>query len=355
MLAVAEQSDQVRRFSAGSWQELSPIAVTGRVDAVAFRPRGSARACPCCSSTGTAATRGGVVRAGGRHVGGGGAGRQPAAPDRRVLPRAAGPRERATSPRSITDDAQDILAMIEGGLDSRGARRSASSTCPRTRRAGRVAIVGLQPGHAVEPLLSEKSHGHAKERGDHRGGVRVARRAQPRRGRRAELRNGLQRQRARSHAPPALRGARRGRLTQTCGQCPAGTPIAFSTNQPGDDTFITDLNGHGLGDSCTVGFTSATEAPSSRPTLRRRRALRERVRARRRAGGRGHAGRRLLRASPRAEPGAPTPSTSRSPASPPWCTPTSPTHWLTICTALRTVTDHQAPDPAQACTGLTHP
>ena len=34
------ESDQVRRFRAGGWQELSPIAVTGRVDAIAFRPRG---------------------------------------------------------------------------------------------------------------------------------------------------------------------------------------------------------------------------------------------------------------------------------------------------------------------------
>jgi hypothetical protein len=32
-----------------------------------------------------------------------------------------------------------------------------------------------------------------------------------------------------------------------------------------------------------------------------------------------------------------------------------PHHWLTICMALRTVADHEAPALAQACTGLTHP
>jgi len=32
-----------------------------------------------------------------------------------------------------------------------------------------------------------------------------------------------------------------------------------------------------------------------------------------------------------------------------------PHFWPTICMALRTVVDHQAPDLATACTGLTPP
>ena len=139
---------------------------------------------------------------------------------------------------------------------------------------------------------------------------------------------------------------------------PFSTPDTFTSNVSDETTFITALNGHPLADSCGAPGAFSSEAPRSRPGT---------------AGGvlyvalyaagnddlvvGGHTqeldclGRRLARnlAAPDAlnveMTGVAAPVHANTPH-----------HWDTICMALRTVTDHQAPaSQAQACTGLTVP
>jgi hypothetical protein len=355
MLAVAEQSDQVRRFSAGTWQELSPIAVTGRVDAIAFRPRGFGTRVP-------------VLFVHGHSGDSNAAWFEPAGDTSVAAALAANPQLRIDAfylelpvhgsgqnlTRSITDDAQDILAMIEGGLDSQGRTQVGILNMPAYQTAGRVAIVAYSQGTLSSRFYLKNLMGTRKN-----GAITVSEfvsLAAPNHGVGDALSCGTG---FSANEPDRTRrqlcaGRAAVVLTQTCGQCPAGTPIAFSTNQPGDDTFITDLNGHGLGDSCTVGFTSASEAPSSRPTLAAGVLYVNAFAPDDELVGGGTQGgdcfgRRLARNL------APDAVNLEITGVPSVVHANFPHHWPTICTALRTVTDHQAPDPAQACTGLTHP
>jgi hypothetical protein len=141
--------------------------------------------------------------------------------------------------------------------------------------------------------------------------------------------------------------------TQSCGSCTAGAPLPFTTNVADEETFITDLNGHGLGDSCGL-VANAGEAPSSRPSTANG-VLYVNLYAPddELVGGGTQSGdcfgRRLARnlaseADNREISGVPS-----------LVHVNFPHHWETICTALRTVVDHQAPAAGLACSGLTQP
>jgi hypothetical protein len=140
---------------------------------------------------------------------------------------------------------------------------------------------------------------------------------------------------------------------QTCGQCPPGSPVEFTNNATGDRAFIEDLNGHPLADSCTAG-AHPSEAPSSRPT-RADGVLYVNLFAPddELVGGGTQAGdclgRRLARNL------APDADNREISGVPSFVHANFPHFWPTICTALRTVVDHQAPPLATACTGLTQP
>jgi len=139
--------------------------------------------------------------------------------------------------------------------------------------------------------------------------------------------------------------------TQTCGQCPAGGPLPFTTNLPGDDTFLSDLN---PGSNTCGAAPNPAEAPSSRPT-RSDGVLYVNLFASddELVGGGTQAGdcfgRRLAR---NLAPDAVNVEIANVPS---LVHANFPHHWPTICMALRTVVDHQAPALAQACTGLTQP
>jgi len=151
-------------------------------------------------------------------------------------------------------------------------------------------------------------------------------------------------------------------VAAACGCGVLSTPAEFTTNQPGDLAFLETLNGHPLADSCRATPAASGEAPSSRPTT---------------AGGvlyasfyafdnadilvGGHTqtadclGRKLARnlapdAVNREITGVPGGILNVDTHA------NFPHHWPTICMALRTVADHQAPaDQVAACAGLTHP
>src|SRR4030095_2232556 len=116
-----EQQNAVRIFRAPAWSALTPLPLTGRVDAVAFRPRGVAARIPGLFLRGAGSGVGptGFEPGTGTSV----AAALAANPQLPVdafyieMPVHGGGRNRS---RTVEEDAQDILAMIEGGTDSRG-------------------------------------------------------------------------------------------------------------------------------------------------------------------------------------------------------------------------------------------
>jgi len=74
--------------------------------------------------------------------------------------------------RTIDQDAQDILAMIEGGLDSNGGTQVGILSMPAYQAIGRGAIVGYSLGTISARYLSHEPDGEPPQRGDHGVGVR---------------------------------------------------------------------------------------------------------------------------------------------------------------------------------------
>ncbi len=263
--------------------------------------------------------------------------------------------------RSITEDAQDILAIIEGGPDSRGGQQVGILNMPAYQRRGRLAIIAYSQGAMSSRYYLKNLMG--SRRG---GAITVAEfvaLAAPNHGAAGTLICGT------SDEPDRARRQLCGGYTATtasqlspCGRCFPGPPSPFSTNQSGDDTFITDLNNHPFSESCNAGYSNSDEAPQSRPT-RSDGVLYVNLYA---AGNDdiivGGAtqfgdclGRRLARSH------APDVA-NREIAGVPGVVllgqvhANFPHHWPTICTALKVVVNHQVPpDPVQACTTLTHP
>lgn len=363
LLAVSESRDRVRLFRAPAWQELSPVMLTGRVDAVAFRPQQVAARVPVVFVHGYSGPTGeawfeapagtSVARA------------LAANPQLRVdahyleLPRrgSAFPQQFG---RGIQDDAQDILALIEGGADSRGAQQVGLLNLPAYQSAAKVAIVAFSTGtlsarHYLKNLMGTRRSGAvtvsefvAIAPPNHGVAGAILACSDP-----AEPDRTLRQ----------LCAGRVGTLLSAAAPCPCGPlsmPDPFTTNVAGDATFIADLNGHALADSCGMPGVFATEAPRSRPGTAGGVlyvALFAAGNGDLVVGGQTQAldclGRRLAR---NLAPDAINVEMAGVPGPAAAVHANTPHHWETICMALRTVTDHQAPaSQAQACTGLTVP
>lgn len=255
--------------------------------------------------------------------------------------------------RSIADDATDLLAIIEGGLDSRGQSHVGLLNYPVYQGVGRVAIIAYSQGALSSRYYIKNLMGSRRTPAGTITVSELVTLAAPNHG----VGSILLACGNRNEPNRSLRQLCAGRmglaLPLPCNQCLTGTPLPFTSNQPGDDTFITDLNGHPLSDSCLANASFAGEAPFSRPT---------------RADGILYVnlyatgdlfvgdgtqsgdcfGRRLARnLAPdvdNREFNVPIPIHA-----------SVPHHWEIICTALKTVSDHQAPAVGSPCAGLTRP
>jgi len=266
--------------------------------------------------------------------------------------------------RSITEDAQDILAIIEGGLDSRGVQQVGILNMPAYQRIGRVAIIGYSQGAMSSRYYIKNLMGSRRN-----GAITVSEfvaLAAPNHGAGGLFTCGT------SHEPDRARRQLCGGHTATaasqlspCGVCFPGPPSLFSTNQTGDDTFITDLNTHPFSDDCNVTYNNPDEAPFSRPS-RADGVLYVNLFAATNAdaivGGATQTGDCLGRRLARNH--APDVA-NREIAGVPGVVllgevhANFPHHWPTICTALKAIVGHQPPpdpvDPVQVCAGLTSP
>jgi hypothetical protein len=362
VLAVAEVSGQVRRFRAHTWQELSPIPLSGRVDAVAYRPQGFGQRIPVVFIHGHS---GGSADAWFNTTGGTSFAAALAANPQLPLDvfymelPLHGSAHPGNQGRSIEEDAQDVLAVIEGGVDSRGGSHVGILNMPAYQGVGRVAIIAYSQG-----TMSSRSYLKNLMGSRRNGAITVSEfvaLAAPNHGVGDLLSCGDANEPDRARRQ--LCGGRTGTLVSqsaACGACPLGGPSPFATNQPGDDAFITNLNGHPLSQDCDGSFSHPAEAPASRPS-RPDGVLYVNLFAAGNGdgivGGATQAGdclgRRLARNH---APDAMNMEVGGVPGILGQVHANFPHHWPTICSALRTVVDHQPPaDPAQACAGLTQP
>ncbi len=175
--------------------------------------------------------------------------------------------------RSIADDALDILAAIEGGPDSNGVQQTGILNRPEYAAVGKVALVGYSQGAissryylknlmgtrrseaitvSVFAALAAPNHGAG-------GTFSCGNASQPDRSSR-ELCGGRT-------ATFASQGSPCGACLKSLVPPVAGDPDPFSTNLPGDETFLTDLNGHPFSADCSGSIAQPElEAPRSRPT-----------------------------------------------------------------------------------------
>ena len=263
--------------------------------------------------------------------------------------------------RSIAEDAIDILAAIEGGSDSQGIQHT--GILNRSEYAGveRVALVGYSQGAiscryyiknlmgtrrseaitvSVFAALAAPNHGV--------GGIfSCGDASEPDRSGR-ELCGG----RTATQISQAL----------PCGTCLGNlAPALFSTNLPGDETFLTDLNGHPFNADCNGSIERPElEAPHSRPTTQDGVIYLNLYAANNEdlvVGGDTQSldcfGRRLARLH---APDAVNRQISGVPATLPHTVHGNfPHHRSTICTVLKTVMDQQVPEEEDACAGLSVP
>jgi hypothetical protein len=363
LLAVAEQQNAVRLFRAPTWQEQPAIGLTGRVDSVVFRPRNVAPRVP-------------VLFVHGAGSGVGPTWFEPGVDTSVAAALAANPslpidafysempvHGGGQNPtRTIAEDAQDILAMIEGGLDSRGGTQVGILNMPAYQAIGRVAIVGYSLGTMSARYYLKNLMGSRRN-----GAITVSEfvaLASPNHGIASAFLVGCDDVNQPDRVGRQLCGGRTATVLSAVASCGCGlaTPAAFSTNQGDDATFLTTLNGHPLADSCQATPAAPSEAPSSRPTTAGG-ALYASFYAAGNAdvlvGGHTQAGdclgRKLARnlapdAINREITGVPGGVLNVDTHG------NFPHHWPTICMALRSVVDHQVPaDQTAACSGLTHP
>ncbi len=363
LLAVAEEQGTVRLFRAPAWQPATSVALTGRVDAVAFRPRNVASRIPVL-----------FVHGAGSGVGptwfepGTGTSVAAALATNPQLPIDAfyiempvhGNNQNLT--RTIQQDAEDILAMIEGGLDSRGGTQVGILNMPAYQAIGKVAIVGYSLGTISARYFLKNLMGTRRN-----GAITVSEfvaLASPNHGIASTVvacddvnqQDRVSRQLCAGQTATGLSAI------AACGCGVFSMPDEFAMNQTGDLTFFNDLNGRPLSDTCEAAPATPDEAPRSRPTT---------------AGGvlyasfyafdnadilvGGHTqttdclGRKLARnLAPDAAnreitdvPGGLLNVDTHA---------NFPHHWPTLCMTLRTVANHQVPaDQTAACTGLTQP
>lgn len=270
--------------------------------------------------------------------------------------------------RSIAADALDILAAIEGGPDSSGVEQPGILKRSEYAANGKVALVGYSQG-AISSRYYLKNL-----MGTRRSGVITvsvfAALAAPNHGAGGTFSCGDANQPDRSARE--LCGGRTANVASQaspCGSClkslfppVPGDPDPFSTNQTGDNTFLTDLNGHPLSANCSDSIADPDlEAPRSRPPtpdgvlyLNLYAASNEDLIV----GGDTQSmdcyGRRLARLH---APHAFNRQISGVPSSwPETVHGNFPHHRPTICTVLRTIRDQQVPgENEDACAGLSVP
>jgi len=154
LLAVAEQQNAVRLFHAPAWQELAPLPLTGRVDAVAFRPRDVAARIPVLFVHGAVSGVGPTwfepgTGAMSTSVAAGLAANPQLPIDAFYIEMPLHGGNQSVT-RTIDQDAQDILAMIEGGLDSNGGTQ--------------VGILDMPAYQAIGPGVTKSRHRQYRRR-----------------------------------------------------------------------------------------------------------------------------------------------------------------------------------------------
>jgi pimeloyl-ACP methyl ester carboxylesterase len=270
--------------------------------------------------------------------------------------------------RSIADDALDILAAIEGGLDSGGVQQTGILNRPEYAAVEKVALVGYSQG-AISSRYYLKNHMGTRRNGAVTVSVFAAL-AAPNHGAGGTFSCGDPSQPDRSTRE--LCGGRTATVVSQglpCGAClktifppVPGDPDLFSTNLPGDEAFLSDLNGHAFSADCGGSIAQPElEAPRSRPTtpggvlyLNLYAANNEDLIV----GGDTQSldcyGRRLARLH---APDAVNRQISGVPSTLPETVHGNfPHHRPTICSVLRTIADQQAPAVEEdACAGLTVP
>lgn len=361
IVAVAEfGAGRVRLFRTFSWEELDPVtAPDHRLDAVAFRPQGGQRipvlfvhghsrgSGEAWFDTGNLTTSFAAVLA--------------ANPDLSIdafyleLP-LHGDDFPQNQGRSIAEDAQEILAVIEGGPDSRGGEQVGILNLPAYQSLGRVAIIAYSQGTISARYYLKHLMGTRRN-----GAITVSEfvaLAAPNHGVGGTITcgNPSEPDRARRQLCGGLTATLNSQLTP-CGACGDSMPVPFTTNMPGDETFLLDLNGQGgFAENCAPG-DNPDEAPRSRPSEPEG-VFYVNLYAQDNAdlfvGGDTQswdcAGRRLARNL------APDAVNMEIPEVPWEVHSNFPHHWPTICVALRTVVDHQAPASVdEACEGLVQP
>lgn len=364
-LAAAEAAGGVRLFRGPDWTEGTPLAASDKVSEIAFRPSGFPRvpvlfvhghSVPPAEvwfedADGTAFSKVLALN-----------------PDLNIdafhieLP-LHGNSFPQNQGRSIAEDATDILAAIEGGADNQGALQVGILKMPDYQAAGRTGIVAYSQGTLssrtyIKNLMGSRSNGAITVNeyvtlaaANHGVGSPLAcdDLQQPDRARR-QLCTGRV-------ASPAT-------VFAACGSCSAQPPGLFATNQPGDETFVSDLNGHQTGGStsCDATFQAPGMAPSSRPTGNAAGILYVNVYA-------AHQNlfrRDILAGGPPANGDCLGRRVAHNFAPDALNIPVAdipldvhanlPHHDEVICIALRSLVDHQAPaSPSQACQGLTLP
>jgi Tol biopolymer transport system component len=263
--------------------------------------------------------------------------------------------------RSIAEDAIDILAAIEGGADSQGVQQTGILDRPEYAGVARVALVGYSQG-AISSRYYLKNLMGTRRSGAITVSVFVAL-AAPNHGVGGVFSCGDDSQPDRSGRE--LCGGRTATLFSQglpCGDCPGNlAPAPFSTNLPGDESFLTDLNGHPFDDNCNGSIAQPElEAPRSRPTtpdgvlyLNLYAANNEDLVV----GGDTQSmdcfGRRLARLH---APDAVNREISGVPATLPHTVHGNfPHHRPTICTVLKAVRNQQIPEEEDVCAGLSVP
>jgi hypothetical protein len=363
LLAVAEQQNAVRIFRAPAWTQVSSLPLTGRVDAVAFRPRGVTARIPVLFVHGAGAGVGPTWFEPG--TGTSVAAALAANPQLPIdafyieMPVHGGGQNTS---RTVEEDAQDILAMIEGGMDSGGGTQVGILNMPAYQAIGKVAIVGYSLGTMSTRYYLKNLMGSRRN-----GAITVSEfvaLASPNHGIASAFLVGCDDVNQPDRVARQLCGGRTATVLSAAAPCGCGlaTPPAFTTNVSGDDTFLATLNGHPLADSCQAAPAAASEAPSSRPTTAGG-VLYASFYASGSAdvlvGGNTQSGDCLGRKLPRnLAPDAVNREINGVPGGPLNVDTHGnfPHHWPTICMALRTVADHQVPaDQVAACMGLTQP
>ncbi len=262
--------------------------------------------------------------------------------------------------RSIAEDALDILAAIEGGPDSAGVQQTGILNMPSYQNS-KVAIVGYSQGGISSRYYLKNLMGSRKN-----GAITVfefVALATPNHGVGGSFTCGNNAQPDRSSRE--LCGGRTASLQSQalpCGSC-SPDPAPFSTNLPGDESFLVDLNGHDFIDNCNESAIAnpSLEAPYSRPGTQDGVLYVNLYAANNEdmvVGGQTQSldcyGRRLARNH---APDVVNVEITGVPSGLPGVVHANfPHHWPTICYTLKSITEQQAPaDQVTACQGLNQP